>query len=105
VGGEVKNPGGYPLTKRMTVSQAITVAAGLTPKANGSETRIFRYSGKGDEKEVFKVNVYAIQKAQLEDPYVKENDIIFVPKSGTKTVLIEFWDILKGRIVGTPVVW
>jgi polysaccharide export outer membrane protein len=105
VGGEVKNPGGYPLTRKMTVSQAITVAAGLTSKANGSETRIFRYSGKGDEKEVFKVNVYAIQKAQLEDPYVKENDIIFVPKSGTKTVLIEFWDILKGRIVGTPIVY
>ncbi len=105
VGGEVKSPGGYPLTRKMTVSQAITVAAGLTPKANGSETRIFRYSGKGDEKEVLKVNVYAIQKAQLEDPYVKENDIIFVPKSGTKTVLIEFWDILKGRIVGWPMLY
>jgi polysaccharide export outer membrane protein len=105
VGGEVRNPGGYPLTRKMTVSQAITVAAGLTPKANGSETRIFRYSGKGDEKEVFKVNVYAIQKAQSEDPYVKENDIIIVPKSGTKTVLIEFWDILKGRIAGTPIVY
>ncbi len=105
VGGEVRNPGGYPLTRKMTVSQAITVAAGLTPKANGSETRIFRYSGKGDEKEVLKVNVYAIQKAQLEDPYVKENDIIFVPKSGTKTVLLEFWDILKGRIVGWPIVY
>ncbi len=105
VGGEVKNPGGFPLTRRMTVSQAITVAAGLTSKANGSETRIFRYSGKGDEKEVFKVDVYAIQKAKSEDPYVKENDIIIVPKSGTKTVLLEFWDILKGRIVGWPIVY
>jgi polysaccharide export outer membrane protein len=105
VGGEVKNPGGYPLTRKMTVSQAITVAAGLTQKANASETRIFRYSGKGDEKEVFKVDVYAIQKAQLEDPYVKENDIIFVPISGTKTVLIEFWEILKGRIMGWPILY
>lgn len=100
VGGEVKSPGGFPLTKRMTISQAITVAAGLTPKANGSETRIFRYSGKGDEREVLKVNVYAIQKGKVEDPYVKENDIVIVPKSGAKTVMIEFWDILKGRIVG-----
>jgi polysaccharide export outer membrane protein len=105
VGGEVKNPGGYPLTRKMTVSQAITVAAGLTQKANASETRIFRYSGKGDEKEVFKVDVYAVQKAQLEDPYVKENDIIFVPISGTKTVLIEFWEILKGRIMGWPILY
>jgi polysaccharide export outer membrane protein len=105
VGGEVKNPGGFPLMKRMTVSQAITVAAGLTSKANGSETRIFRYSGKGDEKEVLRINVYAIQKGEVEDPYIKENDIIFVPKSGTKTVVIEFWDILKGHLLGWPLIW
>ena len=32
-------------------------------------------------------NVYAIQKGKAEDPYLKENDIIIVPRSGVKTVL------------------
>jgi len=102
VGGEVRTPGGFTITKNMTLSQAITLAAGLTAKAEGSETRIFRYSGKGNEKEMLTFNVYNIQKGQVEDPAVKENDIIFVPKSGTKTVMVEFWDILKGRITGFP---
>jgi polysaccharide export outer membrane protein len=102
VGGEVRSPGGFILSKRMTVSKAITVAGGMTPKAGGSEAKIFRYSGNGDKKEVLTVDVYAIQKGQEEDVTLKENDVIIVPKSGTKTVFLEFWDILKGRIAGWP---
>lgn len=105
VGGEVRSPGGFSLTKQMNLSQAITVAGGLTPKADGSETRIFRYSGRGDAKEVLTVDVYSLQKGQREDLFLRENDVVFVPKSGTKTVMYEFWDLVKGRIMGFPVLW
>ena len=72
VGGEVKNPGGFPLRgRKMTVSQAITMAGGLKYEANGSETKIFRYSEKGTEREILSVNVYAIQKGEREDPYLE----------------------------------
>ncbi|MEW6376858.1 MAG: polysaccharide biosynthesis/export family protein [Thermodesulfobacteriota bacterium] len=99
VGGEVKAPGGFPLRgKRLDVSQAITLAGGLKSEAAGSETKIFRYSGKGPGKEIISVNVYAIQKGQEEDLYLKENDIIIVPRSGTKAVLSELWDFIKGRV-------
>jgi polysaccharide export outer membrane protein len=97
VGGEVKSPGGFPLKgKKMTVSQAIVMAGGLIFEANGEETKIFRFTGKSSEKEVLTVNVYAIQKGQSEDPYVKENDIIIVPKSGVKAFLIGLRDTFKG---------
>ena len=99
VGGEVKNPGGFPLKgKKMTVSQAIVMAGGLTTEAKGSETKIFRYSGKETEKEIVSVNVYAIQKGQAEDPYLKENDITIVPKSGVKAFLVGFRDTIKGLL-------
>jgi polysaccharide export outer membrane protein len=98
IGGEVRRPGGFPLSRRMTVSQASTLAEGLKPQANGSETKIFRYSGKGNEKDVFTVNVYAIQKGQNEDPYLKDNDIIIIPKSGSKAFLNGFWDFISGRV-------
>jgi len=99
VGGEVRSPGGFPLGgKKVTVGQAITLAGGLSPKAAGSETKIFRYSEKGTEREMLSINVYAIQKGESEDLYLKENDIIMVHKSGTKAFLIEFWDFLKGRV-------
>jgi len=99
VGGEVVKPGGFPLKgKRVTVSQAIAMAEGLKPEANGSETKIFRYSGKGNERETISVNIYAIQKGKMEDPYLMENDIVIVPKSGIKTFLYVLRDTVKGLI-------
>jgi polysaccharide export outer membrane protein len=102
VGGAVRNPGGFPLAKRLTLSQAITMAQGLTPKAKGSVTRIFRYSQypeKKTEKEILVANVNAIYAGEAQDLYLKENDVIFVPTSTSKTILIEFWDLLKGQIL------
>ena len=97
LGGEVKSPGGFPLQgKKMTIGQAITLAGGLKYEANGSETKIFRYSEKGTEREILSVNVYTIQKGESEDPYLEENDIIIVPKSGVKAFLTGFRDTFKG---------
>ena len=97
VGGEVNRPGGFPLKgQKVTVSQAVTMAEGLKFQANGSETKIFRYSEKGTEREVLTVNVYAIQKGESEDPYLKENDIIIVPKHGVKAFLSGFRDTIRG---------
>jgi polysaccharide export outer membrane protein len=99
VGGEVRAPGGFPLSgKKLTVSQAVALAGGLKTEAAGSETRIFRYSEKGTGKEIISADVYAIQKGKAEDLYLRENDIIIVPRSGTKVVLSEIWDFVKGRI-------
>jgi polysaccharide export outer membrane protein len=99
LGGEVKSPGGFPLQgKKMTIGQAITLAGGLKYEANGSETKIFRYSEKGAEREILAVNVYAIQKGESEDIYLKENDVVIVPKSGGKAFLGGFWDFIKGRV-------
>ena len=99
VGGEVVKPGGFSLKgKKMTVSQAIVMAEGLKPEANGSEVKVFRYSEKGTEREIRSFNVYAIQKGRSEDPYLKENDIIIVPRSGTKAFLFGLRDTVKGLV-------
>jgi polysaccharide export outer membrane protein len=99
VGGEVIKPGGFPMKgKKITVSQAIAMAEGLKPEAAGSEAKIFRESGAGTEREILSVNVYAIQKGEKEDPYLKENDILIVPKSGMKVFLIGLRDTVKGLI-------
>jgi polysaccharide export outer membrane protein len=99
VGGEVNKPGGFPLKgKKVTVSQAITMAEGLKPEAKGGETKIFRYSGKGNEREILSADIYAIQKGQSEDPVLKENDILIVPKSGMKAFLIGLRDTVKGLL-------
>ncbi|MFB3887526.1 MAG: polysaccharide biosynthesis/export family protein [Thermodesulfobacteriota bacterium] len=98
VGGEVKNPGGYPLGRKVTVGQAITMAGGLAPKADGSEAKIFRYTGKGTEREVITVNILRIEKGESEDISLKENDIIIVQKSGVKSFFIGLRDTFKGLL-------
>ncbi len=98
VGGEVNKPGGFPVKgKRVTVSQAIAMAEGLKPEARAGETKIF-HTAKGGEREVFSVDVYAIQKGKSEDPYLRENDIVIVPKSGVKAFLIGLRDTVKGLL-------
>ena len=97
VGGEVWRPGGFILAgKRMTLSQAIVLAGGLKPQAKGSETKVFRYSEKGPGRQMISLNVYAIQKGQKEDPYVKENDIIIVPRHGVKAFFVGIKETLTG---------
>ncbi len=104
VGGEVRAPGGFSLRgKKLTVSQAIASAGGLKGIANASETKIFRYSEKGSGKEILVVNVYDIEKGKSEDLYLKEYDIIIVPRSGVKTVFQEIWDTIKTPLAAFPV--
>ena len=99
VGGEVRKPGGFFLKgKKVTVSQAIAMAEGLKPEAKGGEAKIFRYPGKGNEREILSADVYAIQKGESEDPALKENDILVVPKSGTKAFFIGLLDAVKGLV-------
>jgi polysaccharide export outer membrane protein len=108
VGGEVRNPGGFPLKgRRMTVTQAVTLAGGLKPEAKGSETRIFRHSEKGTGKEILTTNIYNIVEGKNEDIPLRENDIIIVPKSGSKVFFSELWDFVKGRIggIGLGTMW
>lgn len=96
VGGEVGKPGGFPLRgKKLTVSQAIALAEGLKPEAEGSEIKIFRSAGKGKGKETISVNYYDIVKGQADDLSLKENDILFVPKSGLKNFWAGFRDFFR----------
>ena len=97
VGGEVWRPGGFILAgKRMTLSQAIVLAGGVKPQAKGSDTKIFRYSEKGTGRKILSANVYAIQKGQEDDLYVKENDIIIVPRHGVKAFFVGIKETLTG---------
>jgi polysaccharide export outer membrane protein len=96
VGGEVQKPGGFPLKgKNLTVSQAIALAEGLKPEADGSEIKIFRFSGKGKEKETIDVNYYNIVEGKAIDPYLKESDILIVPRSGVKNFWVGFRDFFR----------
>ncbi|MBN1688374.1 MAG: polysaccharide biosynthesis/export family protein [Candidatus Omnitrophica bacterium] len=53
--GEVENPGVFPLTGKMTVFEAITLAGGFTETANRGKVKVIRQD-QGEEQ-VFEVDV------------------------------------------------
>ena len=79
--GEVKNPGSFPLSGKMTVFEAITLAGGFTDVASPSKVKIIRQEN-GTEVSV-SVNVEKITKNgdTSEDKDLKANDRVVVPRS------------------------
>lgn len=79
--GEVKNPGSFPLTGKMTVFEAITYAGGFTEVANPSKVKVIRM--EGEEQTSFEVNFSNLTKkgSKDNDPDLHANDRVIVPRS------------------------
>lgn len=87
--GEVKKPGGFVLKsdEGMSVLKAIALAEGLTPTSSKSRTRILRGdAGSGRQQEI-PIDLAKILDGKAPDPVLRPADIVFVPRSGGKSVL------------------
>ena len=87
--GEVKKAGGFLLKTNESVSvlQALAMAEGLTATAAKSKAVIIRRDSSGGREEIA-INLGKLLKGKVDDPLLQENDIIFVPNSTGKTVLL-----------------
>jgi len=101
VGGEVKEPGVFPLNGQTTLLQAIALAGGTTDVAKQNEVIVFR-QGPDAQVNAYLVDLKEIQNGSLSDPILVSNDKILVPKSGTKTVLREAWESVRWFIRPFP---
>lgn len=81
-GGQVGHPGKYDLRDDTTVSEAIAIAGGFTPKSKSSDVLLFRRSTPG-YVEVKKINLKKILRAGAleEDSYLRPGDMLFVPQN------------------------
>ena len=79
--GEVKKPGNYEITGRVSLIEALTIAGGFTPIANPRNVKIIR---KTDESETtLRVDTAKITESgdMPNDFYMEADDIVIVPKS------------------------
>jgi len=83
VDGGVKKPGSFPLTSPITVTQALAMAGGMGDDANTSKAHIYRLTGK-NEREHIEVDLRGIREGKAKDPFLQENDVVFVTTSGFK---------------------
>ena len=74
VRGEVKREGRYPLTRDVTLLQAITTAGGYTDYAKERDLKIIRC------EEVLVYDGGKIEERKDKDPLIKPGDIVVVPR-------------------------
>ncbi len=79
--GEVQKPGSYPLEKRTTVLEAISIAGGLTPKAAPNRTRVMRTRDGAETTIEVPVGDIMSGREQSRDIPVEPDDKIVVPES------------------------
>ena len=85
VAGDVRKPGGFPLTDfdDLSVIQAVAMAGGTTRTAKGSHAIIIRLHGFGNRTEE-RINLKRILRGKDPDVMLGANDILFIPGSATK---------------------
>ena len=74
VRGEVKREGRYPLTRDVTLLQAVTTAGGYTDYAREREIKVIR----GEQVLVY--DGVRIEERKDKDPLIKPGDIVVVPR-------------------------
>lgn len=107
VGGEVVRPGTYPLSKGLTLLQAIFLAGGFSENAKANSVIIYRRA-EGEElgkhqKTVVDVSKMLKGKASFQDPKLRPFDTIFVSRSNIVKVDL-FVDQYINRLIPSPVV-
>ena len=98
VAGEVKEPGGFPITMEgISVRQAIALAKGTKYEGNLTKSVIFRQNDKGGRDKI-DINIAAIMKGEAEDIAILTNDIVVVPNSKSKAIAKSVLQVLTGSI-------
>ncbi len=93
--GEVQSPGGFSLSRSMRVLEALALAGGCADKADKRKCFLVRRTAEGGER-VIPIDIALIEKAKHADVFLREGDVVRVPKSTGKSVLYEVWGIFKG---------
>lgn len=100
VDGEVRTPGLYPVSGRMTLIRAIARAEGETDFANTSYVVVFRRVNNHDMAALY--DLRAIRQGIYSDPEVFANDVVSVGESRSRRVFQTL--IQSSALLTAPVV-
>lgn len=81
VTGSVTKPGAYPLTTKITLTQAVAIAGGVNTEGAKNRVRLIRPVPGTEQRNETVYNVDDIQKRKIEDIALQPNDIVEVPGS------------------------
>jgi polysaccharide biosynthesis/export protein len=81
ISGQVNKPGSYPVTRNLTVLEAISLAGGFTDIASRNNVRVLR--NENGKENIIKIRVADISKGDEDGNNIqlRPGDIIIVPES------------------------
>lgn len=91
--GQFNDPGVYPITGSATLLQAIAQAGGLGDLAAPDKVVLLRRVG--DQTKAYHLNVDAIRKGQVRDPYLQGDDRVIAHRSDSR-----YWVREVGTLTG-----
>lgn len=95
VDGSVNNPGSFTMQGTITLTQAIAMAKGFKYEAIRDEIKVYRDTGK-DTRDIIDIDYDAILEKKSPDIFLKDKDVLIVPKSGVKG----FWNGFVQSLTG-----
>jgi len=94
IDGAVRTPGSFPIPRRYTLTQALTLAGGVDFElADYGGTVIFRRQ-KAGEVETIPVNLNEVLAGKIVDPQIENEDTIVVPVSSVKYFIKRYVGIM-----------
>jgi len=93
--GAVSGPGGFPMSRSMRVLEVLALAGGVDDRAAAGRCRLIRKAETGEGRALV-VNVPRIERGKDPNVFLREGDVLFVPESRTKSVLVAIGDLLRG---------
>lgn len=100
VDGEVREPGMYPVTGRMTLMRAIARARGTTEYARSNYIIVFRTVDRQNIAALY--DLRAIRQGIYQDPEIYANDVVVVSESRARRVFQSL--IPVAGLLATPLV-
>lgn len=98
--GDVRRPGGFLLktNEDISVLQALALAEGMTPTAQGKHARIILANGPNGSQRAVPINLNKILKGKAPDPLLHSKDILFIPNSTRKSAFRAIYSGAAGVI-------
>jgi polysaccharide export outer membrane protein len=99
--GAVSRPGGFVVTgdrQQLTTLKVLALAGGVSRTASLSRAVLVRKDAQGKQTEVM-VDLKKVMRRETEDIPMRPSDVLYVPDSGTKQVLLKALEVGIG--VGT----
>jgi polysaccharide biosynthesis/export protein len=90
-GAGVAQPGGYVLQshgEQITVMKAVALAHGLTTFSRSNDAVIMRSNSVTGVRDIIPVHIKEIEKHKADDVAMKSNDVLYIPDSVGKKVLV-----------------